>query len=239
MNRLIVIGDTADDGRVITGKRSTVGAAFATEAMTLMPLPREPFDTARLLSARVDAKARVSVRQCTYSVPARFAGRRLTVRLDASAVEVLDGPTVVARHERAVGKFVDVLTLDHYLEVLKTKPGALPGATALVQAKKAGVFTSSHQAYWDAARAARGDAAGTRWLIDVLLAHRTHPAAAMVAAMDRAVASGALDPQLVIIDARRGTTPIAPVVQIGSLARYDRPAPTLVDYDTLLAGSGT
>jgi len=89
----------------------------------------------------------VSVRQCTYSVPARFAGRRPTVRLGAATVEVLDGPTTVARHERAVGKFLDVLTLDHYLEVLKTKPGALPGATALVQARKSGVFTAAHQAY--------------------------------------------------------------------------------------------
>ncbi len=71
----------------------------------------------------------------------------------------------------------------------------------------------------------------------MLLAHRTHPAATLIAAMHRAVASGALDPQLVIIDARRGTTPIAPVVAIGSLARYDRPAPTLADYDTLLTGS--
>jgi hypothetical protein len=44
-----------------------------------------------------------------------------------------------------------VLCLDHYLEVLKTKPGALPGATALAQAKARGVFTQSHQRYWDAA----------------------------------------------------------------------------------------
>lgn len=34
-----------------------------------------------------------------------------------------------------------MLDLDHYLEVLKVKPGALPGATALVQAKAAGAFT--------------------------------------------------------------------------------------------------
>lgn len=44
--------------------------------------------------------------------------------------------------------------LDHYLEVLDRKPGALPGATALAQAKSSGVFTTSHQSYWDAARRA-------------------------------------------------------------------------------------
>ena len=111
----------------------------------------------------------MSVRQINYSVPARFVGRRLTVRLGARTVEVLDGATIIARHERAVGKFFDVLALDHYLEVLKTKPGALPGATALAQARRVGVFTAAHQAYWDTARAAKGDSLGTRWLIEVLL----------------------------------------------------------------------
>ena len=55
----------------------------------------------------------------------------MNVRLSAMKVEVLDGPRVVARHERPAGQYAEVLTLDHYLEVLKYKPGAMPGATAL------------------------------------------------------------------------------------------------------------
>lgn len=109
-------------------------------------MPVEPFDAARLLEARVDGRARVCVRQCYYSVPARFVGRRLPVRLSATVVEILDGATVIASHARAAGKYVEVLTLDHYLEVLKTKPGALPGATALAQAKTSGAFSPTHQA---------------------------------------------------------------------------------------------
>jgi transposase len=237
LNQLIAAADVVDDTRVITGRPVTVGAAFTDERAQLMALPADRFDPARLLEARVDNRARVSVRQCFYSVPARYAGRRLQVRLTARTVEVLDGSKVVAGHERAVGKFIEVLALDHYLEVLKTKPGALPGATALAQAKASGAFTSSHQKYWDAVRRARGDSAGTRGLVEILLAHRNLPAAALVAAMERAVVSGCLDPQLVVIDARRDTGPIAPVVPIGALARYDRPAPSLTDYDQLLTGS--
>ncbi len=240
MNELFAAADVADDARVITGRPVTIGAAFTAEAPSLMPLPGEPFDAARQLEARVDNRGRVSVRQCFYSVPARYAGRRLPVRLAARTVEIFDGPRLVARHERAVGRYVEVLALDHYLEVLQGKPGGLPGATALAQAKASRAFTPSHQAYWDAARTARGDAAGTRALIEILLAHRTMPAAALITAMDRAVASGVLDPQLVLIDARRGAADhVAPVVPIGALARYDRPAPCLADYDDLLTGSGT
>jgi hypothetical protein len=222
---------------VITGRPVTIGAAFTAELPAMRPLPAEPFDPARLLQARVDNRARVCVRQNYYSVPARYAARRLTVRLSATMVQVLDGPRVVAAHERAAGKYCEVLVLDHYLEVLRYKPGALPGATALARARAAGAFTASHQRYWDAARQSRGDAAGTRALTEVLLGHRTLPAAALTGAMDRAAASGAVDPQVVLIDARRlAGGPAATVIPIGALARYDRPAPALTVYDQLLTG---
>jgi transposase len=238
LNQLIAASDMVDDGRVITGRPVTVAAAFAAEQPAMLPLPAEPFDAARLLTARVDGRARVCVRQNYYSVPARYAGRRLAVRLSAAGVEVLDGPRVVARHERAAGKYAEILDLDHYLEVLKCKPGALPGATALAQAKAAGAFTSVHQQYWDAARRAGGDAGGTRALIEVLLACRTLPSAALQAAMATAINSGALDPQHVAIDARRRAAgQAAPVIPIGALARYDRPAPALTAYDQLLGRS--
>jgi transposase len=237
LNDLIATGDAIDDGRVITGRPVTVGAAFAGESAQLLALPGEPFDPARLLQARVDNRSRVSVRQSYYSVPARYVGRRLGVRLTGHNVEVLDGSKLVARYERAIGRYLEVLTLDHYLEVLKTKPGGLPGATALAQAKAKGTFTASHQGYWDAVRRTRGDAAGTRALIEILLAHRALAAPVLTAAMDRAVASGCLDPQLVLIDARRERTHLAPVIPIGALARYDRPSPSLTAYDQLLTGS--
>jgi transposase len=236
LNQLIAAADILDDGRVITGRPVTIAAAFAAEQPAMLPLPAEIFDPARLLQARVDGRARICVRQNYYSVPARYAGRRVNVRLSAMSLQVLDGPQVVARHERAAGKYAEVLTLDHYLEVLKYKPGALPGATALAQARAAGAFTPSHQRYWDAARRAHGDADGTRALTEILLGHRTLPAAALTQAMDKAVASGALDPHVVLIDARRlAGGAVAPVIPIGALARYDRPAPTLTGYDQLLS----
>jgi hypothetical protein len=56
--------------------------------------------------------------------------------------------------------------------------------------------------------------------------------------MDKAVTSGALDPYALLIDARRLTRgPVAPVIPIGALARYDRPTPALTGYDLLLSRS--
>ena len=62
-----------------------------------------------------------------------------------------------------------VVLLDHYLEVLARKPGALPGATALAQARAAGTFTRAHDAFWALARKQAGDGGGTRLLVEALL----------------------------------------------------------------------
>lgn len=172
LNEMLEAADDADDGRRIGNRAMSVGHDWALERALLRPLPAEPFDTALTLTPRVDRYAQVMVRCCQYSVPARFIGHRLRVKLSASAVTVFDRTTVVARHQRAAGKGVKVLDLDHYLEILLRKPGALPGATALAQARTAGVFTAAHDAFWAAARRALGDAAGTRVLVEVLLLHR-------------------------------------------------------------------
>ena len=75
-------------------------------------------------------RARICVRQSYYSVPARHAGRRLEVRLGATSLSVYDGATIVAEHSRSLHKYSQDLVLDHYLEVLSRKPGALAGSTA-------------------------------------------------------------------------------------------------------------
>jgi transposase len=98
LNVALAAADARDDGRRIGARTETIGAAAAREALLLNPLPSNDFDVATTLSCRVDAKARVCVRQSYYSVPARYAGRRLTARLGASTLVVLDGASVVAQH---------------------------------------------------------------------------------------------------------------------------------------------
>lgn len=236
LNELIAAGDVIDDDRHIDGRPLSVADCFAAERPHLQPLPDEAFEAVNDLGVRVDHKARICVRQSFYSVPARLANRNLRVRLGATHFDVLCDGRVVARHERSAHRKTETLVLDHYLEVLAFKPGALPGATALAQARAAGAFTAAHDAYWALARDRMGDAAGTRALIEVLLAHRVLPAAAILTALEAAVAGGLVDAAAVVIEARGvAEERTAPVIPIGSLARYDRPAPGLGDYDALLA----
>ena len=73
-------------------------------------------------------------------------------------------------------------------------------------------------------------------MVEVLLAHRSLPADAVVAGMTRALAIGSVDAQVVIIEARRAAEPdtVAAVIPIGTHTGFDRPKPRLDSYDQLL-----
>jgi hypothetical protein len=234
LNELIAAGCAKDDRRHIAQRRISVGEHFALETPELRRLPVESFDVSSVSSHRVDRKSRVSVRSAHYSVPVRYVGRRVDVRVGADQIEVLDGAAVVARHVRGVNGD-EVLTLDHYLEVLVVKPGAMAGSTALARARAGGVFTDSHQHLWDLARRRLGDAAGTRVLIEVLLLHRTMTANVVIAGIDRALTVDSIDPNVIAIEARRTTETGAVVIPIGEgLHRFDRATPSIAHYDQLL-----
>lgn len=148
----------------------------------------------------------VTVRMVKYSVPARFIGRKVRVSLRASEVVVFNGRAVVARHQRVAARSGQSVQLDHYLEVLKTKPGALPGSTALARARESGAFTSAHEAFWAASRRVNGDADGTRELIDVLLLHGSMDAGDIQAGITAALGVGGVSSDLVAVEARRHNT---------------------------------
>ncbi|WP_295700657.1 IS21 family transposase [Lapillicoccus sp.] len=258
LNAALAAADVRDETRRIGSRTETVGAAGARETLLLNALPDNDFDVALALSCRVDAKARVCVRQSFYSVPARYAGMRVQVRLGADTVTVLDHATsptsvgssslgsggVVATHTRSLHKGSEDLILDHYLEVLTRKPGALAGATALASARAAGTFTTAHQRFWDGARKTLGDSAGTRALVGLLLLHRTLPAAALTEAMTSCTAAGQYDPDIVAVTARHtiaraatsapGLSPVPLPPHAPGAAGATRKAPSLAGYDDLL-----
>jgi transposase len=237
---LLEAADRTDERRHIDGRRETVGAAFEQERPHLRALPDVAFEAALPLRPKVDGKARVCVRQRWYSVPARLVGRRLDVRLGARSVEAFHEGRPVARHERSPAKGSQTLLLDHYLEVLAVKPGALPSSLTLAQARESGRFTPAHERFWRRARRKLGDAAGTRALIEVLLLHRQLPFLAVHAALDAVERAGSADPGLVAIEARRiadGRGPTALTVDAGERAGWSRPVPALTGYDALLGAA--
>ncbi|WUH88691.1 hypothetical protein OG900_38830 [Streptomyces sp. NBC_00433] len=173
--------------------------------------------------------------------------------LHASELIVYEGREEVARHERLIAKGGTRLELDHYLEALVRKPGALPGATALDQARSAGRFTPVHDAWWAAAVKAHGERDGTRALIEVLLLGRHLPHEHLVTGLAAALNTGALTADAVALEARKAAEedsntlaehvpPTADRSKVTSLASRrlahlppdKRPLPSVAHYDQLL-----
>jgi transposase len=262
LNEKIIAWDQADDARRVDNRIRTVAQDFDTEQALLAPLPFERFEPGLTLTPRVDRSALVTVRMAKYSVPARMIGRPVRVFLRASEVVIFDGRTEIARHPRVVTVHGQSVQLDHYLEVLQHKPGALNGSTALAHARKAGTFTTAHDAFWAAARKTDGDAGGTRALIDVLLLHRSMAADDVEAGIRAALAVGAVTADVVAVEARlhharsgsdaprlalahtrepeRRVVSLTqrrladPAAVIAGLPPDTRPLPTLEAYDQLL-----
>jgi len=204
LNERLAEIETAEDAvRHVHGAPGSVAFTFAAEAPLLHPLPADDFEIGLTLTPLVRRNARIVVRQCYYSIPARFIDRKVRVSLRANEVVVFDGRQIVARHPRLSRRFDYHDDLDHYLEILLVKPGALAGSTALAQARADGTFTAVHDAFWATARASHGEAAGTRALIEVLLLHRQLPHQAVVAGITATITAGSCSPELVAIEARK------------------------------------
>ena len=143
LNRYLFSRCIADRSRTIPGKVKTVEEDRQDEVSLLSLLPQLAFPTAEVGGGRVDAKGLVNIKTNRYSVPIGLTGRNVEVRRHARTVEMVHGGRLVAAHDRIFERFGIQVTLDHYLDLLRLKPGAFKGSLPLSQAKAAGTFPPS------------------------------------------------------------------------------------------------
>jgi transposase len=222
--------------RTIRGRRETVSEALSREMQLLRPLPSEPFDAAEHASPRVDSKALVTVRQNQYSVPVALAGLRVSARIGAREVVLYRDGREVARHERLRGKFGTSAQLDHYLDLLRHKPGALARSLALRQERERGAWPECFDELWQGIEAKVGSSEAAKQMVDVLLLCRELGPARVELAVRGALAAGAHDGRAVAVLAKRSErTQPQPLTDLDlRLAQIERPQPELGDYDQLL-----
>ncbi|UAW64700.1 hypothetical protein KMZ15_03255 [Mycoavidus sp. HKI] len=110
----------------------TISECFQEEQRLLRPIVA-PFDGYVEQMMRVSNTSLVRVDRNRYSVPARFAGQAVSVRMSANQIQVVAQAQVVAAHRRVFGR--DQLICDpwHYLPVLERKPGALRNGAPFVE----------------------------------------------------------------------------------------------------------
>ncbi len=117
----------------------------------------------------------------------------MEARVRADYVEVWHEGVCRARHERCYRRLQQVLDLEHYLDVLRKKPGALAGSTPLAQWRQAGRWPECFDHLWQALNTRHGRQEGTRQMIDLLALGTAEGWDRLRAAVEQALSLGCQD----------------------------------------------
>jgi len=236
LNELLLAGCNEDARRVIGDRTETAGALMLRERGHLRPLVKEGFDLAEISFPEVDGGGCVPVRTNRYSTPLR-PGMQVEAKVYPAYVEVWHEGQRVARHERCYSRRQQILDLEHYLEPLSRKPGALAGSTALLQWRQQGRWKAGHDEFWQMLNARHGRQNGTRLMVEVIGLGREHGYDRLEAAIRKALTLGCSDAEAVryLLLENRLERRAPEAVEIKGLSGYDRPLPTMTAYDSLLS----
>jgi transposase len=239
LNRQLLQGCHQDEQRKMEGRDQSIGAALLIERGCLLPLAEEGMDLAQTSFPTVNSLGCVKVLTNLYSAPLR-AGTQVQAKVYASTVELWYGSRAVARHERCYGRHQQVLDLEHYLDVLSRKPGAMAGSRPLEQQRRAGLWPECFDELWQALITRHGKQTGTKQMIDLLKLSREFGRDRLRQAIETALETGCTDVAAVhhLMQAHDLNHLACETMDIGSLERYQRPLPVMNEYDQLLAISG-
>ncbi len=215
-----------DDQRQIVERQQIIWEDWMREVPLLRALPSDSFPTAEVGTAEVDRKGRVCLRTNRYSAPIRLCGLRVEYRLGATKLELVHQGRTVAVHHRLEGRHGQRLELDHYLELLWRKPGALSRSLPLRQVRERGQWPDEYDELWSHLRLRYGESEGTKHLLEVLLMHREADVEEVHTAVGLALEYGCYDSGAIaqLLRQLQVTEPeAAPLVDLGVLARYEHP----------------
>ncbi len=235
LNAQLLAACREDEQRQIAGHTQPVGAAMIEERAHLLPLTEQGFELMEVCFPRVDGLGGVRVRTNLYSVPAK-PGRTVEVRLYPSYVEIHDEGRCIARHERCYGRQQPVLDLEHYLDVLERKPGALIGSKPLAAWRARGLWPQNYDRLLDALISRHGKQSGTRQMIQVLSLIKLHGHQRVQAAVEQALSLGCSDAAAIrhLVQAVDLAHARSAMIELGALSRFEAPLPVITDYDRLL-----
>ena len=235
LNTQLLAACHEDEGRQIAGRGQTVGALMIEERAHLLPLAEQGFELAEVSFPKVDGLGCVRVRTNLYSAPAA-PGQTVEIRLYPSYVEVRDQGRLIARHERCYERNQQVLDLEHYLDVLERKPGALIGSKPLAAWRTRGLWPESYDRLLEELIRRHGQPSGTRQMVEVLSLIKQYGHQRVRTAVEEALSLGCSDAAAVrhLASAADLTRTRDALVELGALSRFERPLPVMTDYDRLL-----
>ena len=238
LNAQLLAACHCDESRTLAGRSESVGAMLLMEKEHLLPLAGDDFELAEISFPRVDQAGCAKVLANSYSVPLK-PGSMVEARAYSSLIEFRHAGKRIAQHQRSYGRAEQVLDLEHYLEVLERKPGALRGSKPLAQWRAQGRWPASYDRLWEAMSLRHGRQGGTRAMVAVVGMGREFGYAKLEVGVGQALKLGSTDIAAIrhLLMSEQLQHGAAESVEIGVLSAYERPLPTMSQYDQLLSGS--
>lgn len=235
LNQQLLAACHQDEQRLIAGRDQNVGTGLLIERNYLLPVAAEGMDLAQVSFSSVNKAGCVPVLTNAYSVPLP-PGTQVQAKIHASTVELWHGGQCIATHDRCYRKKQQILDLEHYLDILSRKPGALAGSTPLAQRRQAGLWPVSFDQIWKSLIERNGKQSGTKQMIDLLKLSRQYAPGKLQEAIELALSTGSHDAAAVkhLLNADELRHVRCDVMDVGALERYARPMPVMNEYDQLL-----
>jgi len=227
----------ANRKRTLGGRNAPIAEAIRQEVGFLQPPAEDGFPLEEVLYPLVvDGQGRVKVKANWYSTPLP-PGARVRAVVWASRIEIKYDRQCVARHERCYGHGHQILNLEHYLDVLEKKPGAMAHSTALQQWRQAGRWPACLDRIWNQLEQRLGKSHGTREMITLVRAGSVTGWERLIAAVEEALRIGVTDAAAVLHILRMpdaGERRRYAIALAEELAQFERPMPEMDEYDLLL-----
>lgn len=234
-NKELLIQCDKDGERDHYRKETKISDLHQKDKEALLPLPAVPFEAAKYISVKTNSYGKFTLSNGLheYSTAPKFAGQKVTIRLDANEVTVLDeNLREVVIHKRLYGKekqqSIEWLP---YLSQLSRKPGAL---------KYTGIFKmlpDPLQEYMELCeKRDRG-----KILQAILKISKEAGFESAVNTVSEALTYGAADPDSLLMVHARLSTPnlcLKPVKVSGNIPDLTKVTANISAYDELLKKAG-
>jgi transposase len=169
----------------ISGKDETVNVLFEREGGHLIGIPETPFSNMVAVEGKVDKFATVIVDKNHYSVPYSYVGLKVRSQVWIDLVEIFYEGKRISSHERVYSNNKWQLEPQHYLEILKQRPGAFETSRAIRQWRA--IWPKSLEALLGQFRQKQQDTDGIKDFISVLMFYKDYPEEEVDAAIELGV----------------------------------------------------
>lgn len=248
LNQQLLNACLNDEQRTVDRQRASIASMWAEERTCFHPLPAE-YSCCRSHQVTLNPYSQVVFESNRYSVPTDQAKKHLVLKAYPFHIEIMDGITLLARHERCYQREQDCLDPLHYLPLLAQRPGAFEHSSSMRQWRKQwpAVYEQTlHHLRQNATgnSLSQQESRAIRSFIEILLLHRTYPAALMEQALQEVLRWGTVNREGVLFCLNRllDPTPQRTTLDLQhspALAQIHSPKPDLHHFNQLLASAAT